>query len=48
MRLAFMGSPTFAVATLTRLVADGYGVGLVVTQPDRPAGRGQALWRPPV
>jgi methionyl-tRNA formyltransferase len=48
MRLAFMGSPTFAVATLTRLVADGHGVGLVVTQPDRPAGRGQALRPPPV
>jgi methionyl-tRNA formyltransferase len=46
MRVAFMGSPDFAVPSLERLLADGHAVSLVVTQPDRPAGRGQAL-RPP-
>lgn len=42
----FMGSPAFAVPSLERLLADGHGIPLVVTQPDRPAGRGQNL-RPP-
>ncbi|MFB3818376.1 MAG: methionyl-tRNA formyltransferase [Candidatus Methylomirabilales bacterium] len=46
MRIVFMGSPAFAVPALERLVADGHALPLVVTQPDRAAGRGQAL-RPP-
>ncbi len=46
MRIVFMGSPAFAVPALDRLIADGHTVPLVVTQPDRPAGRGQSL-RPP-
>lgn len=46
MRIVFMGSPDFAVPSLDRLVADGHIVALVVTQPDRPAGRGRDL-RPP-
>ncbi len=41
MRLVFLGSPAFAVPSLAALVAAGHDVGLVVTQPDRPAGRGQ-------
>jgi len=48
MRVLFMGSPDFAVPSLDRLVADGHAVVLVVTQPDRPAGRGQNLRPPPV
>jgi methionyl-tRNA formyltransferase len=48
MRAVFMGSPAFAVPSLERLLADGHRVSLVVTQPDRPAGRGQALRPPPV
>jgi methionyl-tRNA formyltransferase len=48
MRVVFMGSPDFAVPSLDRLVADGHTVGLVVTQPDRPAGRGRDLRPPPV
>lgn len=48
MRLIFMGSPDFAVPSLDRLVADGHELDLVVTQPDRPAGRGQDLRPPPV
>ncbi len=48
LRLIFMGSPAFAVPCLVRLLADGHGVALVITQPDRPAGRGQDLRPPPV
>jgi methionyl-tRNA formyltransferase len=48
MRLVFMGSPAFAVPALERLVAEGHEVRLVVTQPDRPAGRGQAIASPAV
>ena len=48
LRVIFMGSPAFAVASLTRLLADGHTLALVVTQPDRPAGRGQDLRPPPV
>ena len=46
MRVVFMGSPAFAVPSLERLLAEGHEVPLVVTQPDRAAGRRQAL-RPP-
>lgn len=38
-----MGTPEFAVASLRRLVGDGYNVVAVVTTPDKPAGRGQRL-----
>jgi methionyl-tRNA formyltransferase len=46
-RLVFMGSPDFSVPTLRRL-AEQYPVAGVVTQPDRPAGRGRVLTPPPV
>jgi methionyl-tRNA formyltransferase len=46
-RLVFMGSPEFAVPSLAALV-DSYEVAGVVTQPDRPAGRGRSLKPPPV
>jgi len=46
-RTVFMGSPDFAVPALERLAAAGTVVG-VVTQPDRPAGRGRTLVPPPV
>lgn len=48
MRIVFMGSPAFAVPSLTRLMGSGHTVALVVTQPDRPAGRGHDLRPPPV
>lgn len=48
LRIVFMGSPAFAVPSLERLLADGHAIALVVTQPDRPAGRGQNLCPPPV
>jgi methionyl-tRNA formyltransferase len=48
MRSIFLGTPQFAVPTLERLVAAGHEVALVVTQPDRPKGRGNAIAMPPV
>jgi methionyl-tRNA formyltransferase len=48
MDLVFCGTPEFAVPTLQRLVKSGYNIRLVVTQPDRPSGRGQELAAPPV
>lgn len=48
LRVVFMGTPDFAVPCLDRLVADGYDVAAVVTQPDRPKGRGQKLAASPV
>ena len=40
MRLAFAGTPEFARVAIAQLHAAGFDVGLVLTQPDRPAGRG--------
>lgn len=46
--LVFCGTPRFAVPTLEKLVAAGFRVQLVVTQPDRPSGRGMELAASPV
>lgn len=43
MKVVFMGSPEFAVPSLEALVEARFDVRLVVTQPDRPAGRGRHL-----
>lgn len=48
MRILFMGTPDFAVPSLARLIADGYEVCGVFTQPDKPQGRKQVLTPPPV
>src|SRR5689334_3868150 len=48
MKLVFCGTPLFAVPTLLRLATAGFDVQLVVTQPDRPQGRGMELTAPPV
>jgi methionyl-tRNA formyltransferase len=48
MRIAFAGTPAFAAAALSALLEAGYEVGLVLCQPDRPAGRGQRLQPGPV
>jgi methionyl-tRNA formyltransferase len=48
MRLIFLGTPAFAVPTLERIVEAGHQVPTVVTQPDRPSGRGQHAAAPPV
>jgi methionyl-tRNA formyltransferase len=42
LRVVFFGTPDFAVPSLSRLVAAGFPVPLVVTQPDRPVGRHSA------
>lgn len=41
MSIVFVGTPDFAVPSLRQLVSDGFHVSAVVTQPDRPAGRGR-------
>ena len=48
MKLVFCGTPQFAVPTLEAVLAAGHEVALVVTQPDRAAGRGLELQVPPV
>jgi methionyl-tRNA formyltransferase len=48
LNLVFCGTPEFAVPTLEKLVAEGFHVPLVLTQPDRPKGRGLELVASPV
>lgn len=48
LRVAFFGTPAFALATLERLAGSVHHVTLVVTQPDRPRGRGQHVVASPV
>ena len=48
MRIAFFGTPEFAVPTLNRLIASSHDVIAVVTQPDRRRGRGQRVSASPV
>jgi methionyl-tRNA formyltransferase len=48
MRIAFMGTPEFAVPTLNALLAAGHQVAAVYTQPPRPAGRGMRARESPV
>jgi methionyl-tRNA formyltransferase len=48
MRIAFMGTPDFAVPTLDALIGAGHDVAAVYCQPPRPAGRGKALSPSPV
>ncbi|HEX7089627.1 MAG TPA: methionyl-tRNA formyltransferase [Longimicrobiales bacterium] len=48
MRILFWGTPEFSIPSLRALLGEGHEVVGVVTQPDRPAGRGRALQPPPV
>jgi methionyl-tRNA formyltransferase len=48
LNLVFCGTPNFAVPTLDKLVEAGFHISLVVTQPDRPKGRGLELVSSPV
>ena len=48
MRVVFAGTPEFAQQSLLQIVQAGYCVPLVLTQPDRPAGRGRQLQPSPV
>jgi methionyl-tRNA formyltransferase len=47
-KLVFCGTPDFAVPTLEAVLTAGHEVALVVTQPDRAAGRGMEMQAPPV
>ncbi|MCB9742272.1 MAG: methionyl-tRNA formyltransferase [Alphaproteobacteria bacterium] len=48
MRVAFFGTPAYAVPTLDALVEAGHELVTVVAQPDKPVGRGRKLQSPPV
>lgn len=48
MRVVFMGTPDFSVPALEALVEAGHDVAAVVTQPDKPKGRGKEVQMPPV
>lgn len=48
LKIVFLGTPDFAVESLSRLVDGGYNVAAVVTMPDKPAGRGHHLLQSPV
>ncbi|MFT4104037.1 MAG: methionyl-tRNA formyltransferase, partial [Burkholderiaceae bacterium] len=48
MRLIFAGTPEFADVALRALMAAGHDVALVLTRPDKAAGRGQKLQASPV
>ena len=48
MRIIFAGTPPFAAAALEALADAGHEIALVLTQPDRPAGRGMKLQASPV
>jgi len=48
LKIIFMGTPDFSVPALNILPLKGYDVAWVVTQPDRPKGRGRKLTSPPV
>ena len=48
MRVAYLGTSAFAAGILSRLAESAHDVALVITRPDRPAGRGRHLAAPPV
>ena len=46
LRIVFMGTPEFAVATLDKLIEEQFNVVAVVTQPDKPVGRHGSVLQP--
>jgi methionyl-tRNA formyltransferase len=48
MKIIFAGTPEFAVPALTALIESGHEIVMVLTQPDRPAGRGMKLRASPI
>ncbi len=48
MRIVFMGTPDFSVPVLETLIEAGHEIAGVVTQPDKPRGRGKSVLMPPV
>ena len=43
MKIAFFGTPYFAAAQLEHLIQEGFQISVVVTAPDKPAGRGRKI-----
>ena len=48
MKVVFMGTPDFAVGALEAIIEAGHQVTAVVTQPDKPKGRGKEMQKTPV
>ncbi len=48
LRIVFLGTPEFAVESLSRIYSEGYNIVGVVTMPDKPAGRGHKMIQSPV
>ena len=48
MKIVFMGTPDFSVGSLEALIKAGHEITAVVTQPDKPKGRGKSLLPTPV
>lgn len=48
LKIVFFGTPEFAVASLDKLIGNGYNVVAAVTMPDKPAGRGHKMYQSPV
>ena len=48
MKVVFMGTPDFAVATVDAIAKAGHEIVMVVTQPDKPKGRGKEMQFPAV
>ena len=48
MQIVFMGTPDFAVGALEALITQGHEITAVVTQPDKPKGRGKEMQFTPV
>jgi len=48
LRVIFMGTPDFSVKTLEEILSAGHEVALVVTQQDKPKGRGKSMQPSPV
>lgn len=48
LKIVFFGTPDFAVASLDKIVSNGYNVVAAVTMPDKPAGRGHKMYHSPV
>ena len=48
MRIIFLGTPEIAKTVLNDILANGFNVDLILTQPDRPAGRGKKIVASPV
>ncbi len=48
MKIVFFGSPASAIPSLSRLMEEGHQIALIITQPERPSGRGKKLTQSPV